>query len=830
MDACAIISANHLGLARVMLTSYRRHNPDGRFFLLLLDEPLPSDDLGGWTIIRAEELEPADLPALRMLYTAYELSMALRPAFLLHLMRRWNANTLVFADADLYFTGGIDHVNALLERHSFILTPSYLTPIPEDGRHPTDRQFLAAGIYNGGFAGCRKCDETLAMLTWLNERLKKYSFLRPEDDMFGDQRWLDLVPSFMNDLLILRDTTTNAAYWNLHERIITQSGGRYFVNGQPMAFFHFSGFKCGSPPTLSVHQTRTDPGHHPALMQLCLEYQEHLREVNHEERKRQPYAFDRFENGAGITPVIRRVYEEIDGPKRFPHPFATADDSFYSWLTTPEMRNGKPLPINRLHRTIHRMSIEASARFPKPASADLRLFALWLLNAHSRVLPLDPIFLEPLDVFVRRSGGEPRTNRMWRCIDRRHSFAPYQLLCRIVKRIIGKKRYDALKPRSEFPTIPRFLLRTHRTGQVGGVNILAGIGAENGVGEAVRGHFAACRAADLPVAVSNAHTAPGRERIVLPEQVQDECMPFATTLMEGGLHDLHRGLQMLPRGGTGSRVIGHLAWELETIPEKTVGFLNQFDELWVASRFIRDGVSDQLSIPVLTMPYVVDVSGVSQKSRKDFNIPEDTTVFLFVFDFYSHIERKNPLGLLQAFRKAFGDDPSKLLLIKHSHGEAFPDQWQQLQDAASASANIRLMGTYIPRPDLLGLLRCADAYVSLHRAEGFGLTMAEAMALGVPVIGTEYGGSTEFLTDRTGFPIPFSLQTISRTIDPYEKGMRWAEPDLTAAAEAMRSIISKKAEAETRAARAKTFIERNFSAKNIGQRMKKRLERLETTR
>lgn len=810
-----------------MRASYRQHNPDGRFFLLLLDEPATQEDLAGWTVIRAEEMELPDLPALRMLYTAYELSMALRPAFLLHVMRHHNAEKVIHVDADLYFTGSIAIVGDRLDEHSIMLTPSFLTPIPEDGRFPTDREFLAAGMYNGGFIGCRNCEETLRILTWLDARLKKYSFLRPEDNMFGDQRWLDLLPGLTDDLLILRDDTFNVAFWNLHERTVTAEDNRYFVNDKPMAFFHFSGFRSGRPPILSVFQTRTELSKHPALLQLCEEYQEQLLKSGHEQRKRESYLFDRFENGVAITPVIRRIYEMIEGSTKFPRPFSPAGESYFRWLCEPISYSGTSLHITNLHLAIHTMSIEAAGRFPQPKTVDQKAFALWLLGHRNGSLPLDPVFLTSLKRYLQKSDLKPLRSRIQRFLRRRHSFGPYQHLCKFMKSVIGRSLYNALKPHDELPVIPRFLLKTHRSGQAGGINVIAGIGAQSGIGEAVRGHIEAFRAADVPIAVSNARTAPGREQAVLPEQRHKGELIYASTLMEGGLHDLQRGLELLPRTCADSRLIGHLAWELETIPERAVGFLNQFDELWVGSRFIRDGIADQLSVPVLTIPYFVNVTNVSMKKRNDFTIPEHATVFLFIFDFYSHIERKNPLGLIEAFRKAFGDDPNKLLIIKHSHGNAFPGELKSLVNAAAGSTNIRLMQEYIPRPDLLALMRCANAYVSLHRAEGFGLTMAEAMALCIPVIATDYGGSTDFLNPETGFPIPWKLKTIEKNIGPYEEGMQWAEPEIDAAAEAMRSIITNRDDAKARAARAKAFIEEHFNLKTIGERMKRRVARLD---
>jgi glycosyltransferase involved in cell wall biosynthesis len=150
--------------------------------------------------------------------------------------------------------------------------------------------------------------------------------------------------------------------------------------------------------------------------------------------------------------------------------------------------------------------------------------------------------------------------------------------------------------------------------------------------------------------------------------------------------------------------------------------------------------------------------------------------------------RKNPHGLLDAFRRAFRADDRVQLVIKTSNGDLRRDDWKRLA-AAAEGLPCTLFDRYLSRADVLALIRSCDAYASLHRAEGFGYTMAEAMALGRPVIATHYSGNADFMTPWNSFPCPVSPGRAGGDARRYARGQVWADPDLDAAAELMRAVV-----------------------------------------
>jgi glycosyltransferase involved in cell wall biosynthesis len=124
---------------------------------------------------------------------------------------------------------------------------------------------------------------------------------------------------------------------------------------------------------------------------------------------------------------------------------------------------------------------------------------------------------------------------------------------------------------------------------------------------------------------------------------------------------------------------------------------------------------------------------------------------------------------------------------------------------------------------MLSLIRQTDCYVSLHRSEGFGLGMAEAMAFGKPVIGTDYSGNTDFLSDRTGFPVPYTLRPVQHGEYIFSDGQSWADPDEAAATDAMRQVFSDPQERQRRADSGKALIEARYGRTNVGQVAARRL-------
>ena len=195
----------------------------------------------------------------------------------------------------------------------------------------------------------------------------------------------------------------------------------------------------------------------------------------------------------------------------------------------------------------------------------------------------------------------------------------------------------------------------------------------------------------------------------------------------------------------------------------------------------------------------------------------------------SVMERKNPLGLIRAFKAAFRNDESVRLVLKTSFGDRHPAQLQELLDAAGGG-NITVINEVYSPDEVLSLMEACDAYVSLHRSEGLGLTMAEAMLMGKPVIATNFSGNVDFMDDSNSLLVPYELVKLGRPIPPYDANLEWAEPSIEHAAGLMRRVYENQPWAREVGARGKASAERDLSLEAAGRRFAGRLEEIRTLR
>lgn len=250
------------------------------------------------------------------------------------------------------------------------------------------------------------------------------------------------------------------------------------------------------------------------------------------------------------------------------------------------------------------------------------------------------------------------------------------------------------------------------------------------------------------------------------------------------------GLTAQPALLATDRLIGYFMWEIQTVPAQFHRALDVVDEIWTATEFVADAFRAVTDTPVHVTGHAVDVEGIIPVDRAEVGVTDDAFLVHLSVDANSTIARKNPNDAIDAFRLAFGDDPRTVLLVKirnypHVIGLARSGDphARGLLRRLAEHRNVRAVVGEWPRRRALGLIAAADCYLSLHRAEGFGYTIAEALLLGTPVVATDYSGCTELLTDARAHPVGYTLVDLHAGEYFYwEPGMHWAQPDLAAAA------------------------------------------------
>jgi glycosyltransferase involved in cell wall biosynthesis len=359
----------------------------------------------------------------------------------------------------------------------------------------------------------------------------------------------------------------------------------------------------------------------------------------------------------------------------------------------------------------------------------------------------------------------------------------------------------------------------------GGVNVVGFLRGELGLGEAARRVIAALDAASVPLIPVGQPLKSNRAAHGYPT-LDLELASFDTNLVCLNADQHVRLYHDSDPAWTRDRyTIGFWWWEVEgALPVEWLGGFALVDEIWAGSDHVRDTLAAFSPVPVTKVKVPVEPSPVPAWSRRQLGLPEGF-LFLTMFDYDSTVQRKNPLGTIEAFKAAFGPDEGAVLAVKSINGDRHPDKRARLEEAAAGRADIHLIDRYATAAEKNAMLAACDCYVSLHRAEGFGLPLAEAMYMGTPVIATGYSGNLEFMSEHNSYLVAHGMTNVGIEAEPYypADGM-WAEPDLDDAARAMREVAGHQAEAARRGRAAAEHMRREFSAEAAGVAMRARLE------
>jgi glycosyltransferase involved in cell wall biosynthesis len=356
-----------------------------------------------------------------------------------------------------------------------------------------------------------------------------------------------------------------------------------------------------------------------------------------------------------------------------------------------------------------------------------------------------------------------------------------------------------------------------------------------GRAEDIRTGACAFAAARIPFALRNTFGEYGKEMAVLHPgfSFMDRIDPRAAYkaniffLNANEMDDafIHLG----PDCYAGRYNIGYWAWELSQFPDAWRGAFRDLDEIWAPSRFIQQAVADKAPCPVVWMPLAVEPVSSAPLSRAYFGLPDDRFLLLFFFDFRSFIQRKNPWAALRAFTTAFQDDASApvSLAIKMNGTDACPEDYRAFLDSdAVRDPRVILIDRIMDDREIKELVRLCDCFLSLHRSEGFGRGLAEAMYFGKPVIATGYSGNLDFMNQANACLVDCTLIPVGADEYPCGAGQRWAEPDVDQAAWHLRRLVMDPAYAVEIGQRAAHYIQTYHSFAAVGARHRRRLEQL----
>lgn len=782
ISVCTIIAKNYLALAKTLADSLHTFHPTLDFRTLIVDPFNPSINSAevGKIILDSPSdfLDAALLNELAYNYDITEFSTAVKAFYLEHLLQQ-GYDKVIYLDPDILVLQPFDPIFAALDDSNIVLIPHLLDPIPLDGCLPSEISILQSGAYNLGFIGVNQSKETNRFLTWWKERLQKYCWNAPEKGLFVDQKWVDLVPGMFAGVRVLKQRGYNVAYWNLNARHLSEDKDTYLVDGEQLVFFHFSGFNPDSPNRLSKHETRFKVEKLPTLAKLLRHYAHLLKANNHDQYKRLPYGYGTFSNNLPIDIISRYLLRNAQqAGKLFPTPHdVNAKPSFFKWLNSPaegsNQQSNNQILTNYL-LGLHQKRPDLQAAFPDVLGKHCQAYLAWVSQDAAKQ-GIHPVYLQAA--------------------------------------------FDANK-KQVFSS----------SGAMTGINVAGYLTAESGVGEAARGYVVALKSCGIETALLD-FSAQAKCR------KQDDTLsgftstnPHPTNLICINADQVHNFINHVsPQYLEQKYNIGLWAWELPNFPLEWWDRFDYFNEIWVGSTFMYESIIKQSPVPVVTIPHVVEINLARTYSSADFGVAENEFIFLFLFDFLSIFPRKNPLAVVEAFKKAFKPDEPVRLVLKCINFEHEPENYKILKDAL-ADARITIIDKYLSKDEKNGLLSVCDCYVSLHRSEGFGLTIAEAMFLEKPVIATGWSGNMDFMTINNSYPVEYELSPLTEDYGPYKREQIWAEPSIAHAAQLMRQIYEEPIEAKKKAKRAATDMRLMNSPQAVANIIKARLDVIHQSR
>lgn len=426
---------------------------------------------------------------------------------------------------------------------------------------------------------------------------------------------------------------------------------------------------------------------------------------------------------------------------------------------------------------------------------------------------------------VRRLGVLGATRRTWWVLRR-------EGVRGVVARIRG---YAPAEPDAVTPAaaVPRPHSAPGRPA-VAGANLVGHPYGALGMGEHIRKSAQAFAAADVPFVIVNTFRQVGAHGDKFPE------FPFISRITTENPHPVsvfHLNADEMPLASAhlgeaffaGRYNIGYWAWELARFPDAWCSAFRFFDEIWAPSRFIQQAVADKAPCPVVYMPLAVEFASAASLPRAHFALPEDKFLFLFYFDFTSFVTRKNPFGPLAAFRMAFGAGrhADVALVIKANGMEQRPEAYREFLAAiGDQGGSVILIDRVMTDHEVRSLVANCDCFVSLHRSEGFGRGLAEAMYCGKPVIATGYSGNMDFTHEDNALLVDYTLIPVRAGEYPHPEGQIWADPDVEQAADYMRRLVADPGIGRRIGARAAEYVRTHHSFRAIGERYHRRLTRI----
>ncbi|MBD2257274.1 glycosyltransferase [Pseudanabaena sp. FACHB-2040] len=361
---------------------------------------------------------------------------------------------------------------------------------------------------------------------------------------------------------------------------------------------------------------------------------------------------------------------------------------------------------------------------------------------------------------------------------------------------------------------------------VDGVNIIGPVFGELGLGEDVRTLAEALVSSGVPTTIFNyPKRLTTRQGDRSCEQYVSDSLKYSCNIFCFPAFELmHFFLEFGPEPFEGRYNIGYWPWELSLWPKDFSFIQDLVDEIWASSAFTLNCFQNSFSKPVFHIPLIIKEPLQFEALPTSIEALEaDSFKFLFVFDANSTLIRKNPKGLLRAFASAFGRSQETCLILKTMN---YRHHDEELSEMIAAAPNVIFINESFSKAQINLLFKLSDAYVSLHRSEGFGRTMAEAMLLGKSVVTSDYSGNVDYCNENTSFLVEGKLVDVAPYAYPFWRDAKWFDPSHASAVSALKTCSEHPGLRQEKIEAAYKFVSEQFSTATVAEKALSRIAAL----
>ena len=519
------------------------------------------------------------------------------------------------------------------------------------------------------------------------------------------------------------------------------------------------------------------------------------------------YRFSRLADGTPISPLLRENYRYnyLLREKSCESPFQACSTLLDE---TTVLSDSFPIALTPVMQELYAKRADLRVHFPDLSQMQYRLYYCeWFLSEgrlDSDLKTLDPRYFRSI-----QNAWQLHENTLRRDLKKATQKGPLKARFRQSKASHTLKELSGRTP-----------------DLLDGINLCGYIYGRFGLGVAIRNMAETLHSAEIPFTVTDYRASSHRFIERTWQSKVSNSFPFTTNLICINADCLPWFVgQCDPNVFEARYNIGYWFWELNKFPEEWLSALDLLDELWVASNFMKTVFGQYTEIPITVIPQVVLAAPDLSLSRKDFGLAEDAFTVLTSYDSMSTPERKNPEAAIAAFLESFRLDKEAQLIIK-VNGPLGGEINNKVVRFAEDNENITLITSSLSKSSHDSLINCADAIISLHRSEGFGLVPAEGMYLGKPAVLTNWSGNTDYMTDDNCCAVDYELIEITEEIPPYPKGGTWAEPDAHQAASYLRRLFEDREYYQNISVAARETIHNKFSTQAVAEVLLKHLKEL----